>query len=343
MSSLNPILITGCAGFIGSAFARRWKQEFPKVPMIGVDDFSTGRRDAILKEMTFCEGSITDDAFLNGILKKYRPDVVFHFAAVPRVGYSVEHPFRTLQSNLSGTVLLLEKARDFEVKRCIYSSSCAVYGASVERPHTENEAPVDPISPYGLEKYVGERYCVLLSKLFGLDTVCLRYFNVFGPGQYGDSPYSGVISAWLSGACSRSVEPNSMDHSKENREKATRRPKKLFLEGDGRQSRDFCFVDNVIDANLLAFQSEQRFHGDVFNIGSGEEIDLLTLKHLIEQYTGNELVLEKRPSRLGDIQQSQADITKAGEVLGYVPRVNFEEGLQRTIQWVKWGCRQEDL
>ena len=330
MSKSKTILVTGCAGFIGSNFVEKFsaeggsasggKKEFPKTRIIGIDNFSTGRRDAVAKDMAFYEGSITDEKLLDKIFRKYKPEYVFHFAAVPRVAYSVEHPAKTTFDNIYGTVLLLEKSRDHKIKRFIYSSSSSVYGGAKILPTTENENPPNPISPYGLEKYVGEPFCKIASDLYGLDTVSLRYFNVFGPGQYGDSPYATVITSWLTGL-----------YFSEK--------KKPFLEWDGRQSRDFCYVDNVVDANILAMKSKKLLKGEAFNIAHGERTDLLTVKNLIEKYTGKKLNLEKRPPRLGDVRHTHADISKAGKWLGYRPRIDFEAGLRRTIEWFKSRTR----
>jgi len=312
----KSILVTGCAGFIGSNFVKQFRKKFPGVRVVGIDDFSTGRRDAVPKGINFYEGSITDGKLLNKIFKLHRPEYVFHFAAVPRVAYSVEHPANTTYTNIYGTVLLLEKSRDYKVKRFIYSSSSSVYGGAKILPTKESQNPPNPISPYGLQKYAGEPFCRIFSELCGLDTISLRYFNVFGPGQYGDSPYATVITSWLTGL----FFPKK---------------KKPFLEWDGRQSRDFCYVDNVVNANILAMKSKKRFNGEVFNIAHGERTDLLTVKNLIEKYTGKKLILEKRPPRLGDVRHTHADISKAEKRLGYKPRIDFETGLGKTVEWFK--------
>jgi len=157
----------------------------------------------------------------------------------------------------------------------------------------------------------------MFSDLYNLDTVCLRYFNVFGPGQYGDSPYSTVICAWLESLY------------------FPQKDKKPFLEGDGKQSRDFCYVDNIVNANIKAIFSKINFNGEVFNIGGGKRINLLSIKKIIEKYTNKKLDLEKRPRRIGDVYHTQADISKAKKLLGYKPIINFEEGLKKTIKWFK--------
>jgi UDP-glucose 4-epimerase len=310
------VLITGCAGFIGANFTDKFKKNFPKAEIIGIDNFATGRREAVNKSITFYEGSMTDEKFLDKIFKKHLPEYVFHFAYVPRVSYSVEFPFKTTQNNICGTTLLLEKSKDYGVKRFIFSSSSSIYGGAKKLPTKESENFPDPKSPYALQKYTDEIMCRIFSNLYKLDTVCLRYFNVFGPGQYGDSPYSTVVSAWLTAL----YQPSK---------------KKAFLEGDGKQSRDFCYVDNVIEANILAMQSKKDFYGEVFNIAHGERTTLLEVKKLIEKYAGKEIKLEKKPARLGDVRHTHADVSRAKKWFNYKPQVNFEEGLKRTVEWWK--------
>lgn len=308
------ILVTGCAGFIGSNFAKEFRKRFLKAEIVGIDNFVTGRRDAVSKDIIFHEGSMTDEKFLDMIFKKYKPEYVFHFAYIPRVSYSVQFPAKTVENNICGTTLLLEKSRDHKVKRFIQSSSSSVYGGAKILPTKEKENLPDPKSPYALEKYTDEMMCKIFSNLYGLDTVCLRYFNVFGPGQYGDSPYSTVISAWLTALYFPSK-------------------KKAFLEGNGKQSRDFCYVDNVVDANILAMQAKKNFGGEVFNIAHGERTTVLEVKKLIEKYSGEKIDLEKRPARLGDVRHTHADVSKAKKWFGYQPKIKFEEGLKKTVEW----------
>jgi UDP-glucose 4-epimerase len=314
MKSPKSILVTGCAGFIASNLIKEFKQRYPKTNIVGVDNFSTGHRELLDPRITFYEGSVADSAFLDRIFKKHRPEYVFHFAALPQVSYSVEHPAETTVANIAGTVTILEKSRDYGVKRVMYSSSSAIYGLAKHIPTNEKDNEPNPESPYGLQKLVGEPFCRLFGKLYGLDTVCLRYFNVFGPGQYGGSAYATVICNWLDGI----YFPKK---------------KKPFIEGDGKQTRDFCYVGNVVLANILAMESAKPFRGEAFNIGSGTKIDLLAVKRDIEKYTGQSLALERRPARLGDVRSTQADISKAKKWLGYSPETDFEEGLKKTIEW----------
>jgi nucleoside-diphosphate-sugar epimerase len=310
----KSILVTGCAGFIGSNFVNIFAKRFPKVKIIGLDDLSTGRKEEVSSKITFYEGSILDKALLKKIFKKHAPEYVFHFAALPRVSFSVEEPAKTTEVNILGTVTLLEACRDHKVRRFILSSSSSVYGGAKKLPTKEKENAPNPVSPYALQKYVDELFCSMFTNLYGIDTVCLRYFNVYGPGQYGDSAYSTVISAWLEGLYF---------------------PKKktMFLEGDGKQSRDFAYVDNVVEANIKAMQFAGSFKGEAFNIAQNQRINLLEVKDLLEKITGQKLLLEKRAPRKGDVKHTHADISKAKKWFGYEPKVSFEVGLRRTVAW----------
>ncbi len=286
----------------------------PGTEVVGIDDFSTGRREALVKGLKLYEGSILDAGLLEKIFKKHKPEYVFHFAALPRVSYSVEYPVETSQVNILGTVALLEKSQKYGVKRFIYSSSSSVYGGAKILPTKESENPPDPKSPYAIQKYAGEPFCKIFSELYNLDTVCLRYFNVYGPGQYGDSPYSTVISAWL----------EALYFPKH---------KKAFIEGDGKQTRDFCYVDNVVQANILAMKTKTKLKGEVFNVAHGERTSVYDVRRLLEKYTHRLLKLERRPPRIGDVRDTHADISKAQAILGYTPKINFEKGLIETVKW----------
>ncbi|MBN2585385.1 NAD-dependent epimerase/dehydratase family protein [Patescibacteria group bacterium] len=314
MPNPKTILVTGCAGFIGGHFVQQFKKRFPKTKIVGIDDLSTGRKDMLDSSTIFYKGSILDEKLIKNIFSKHKIEYVFHFAAVARVFDTIERPRYTSEVNIIGTVALLEASKNHRVKRFIYSSSSLVYGNDTKLPMKESENVFDPKYPYSIQKYVGEPFCKIFSELFGLETVCLRYFTVFGPKQYGDSPYSTVICAWL----------ESLYFPKN---------KKAFITGDGNQSRDFCHVNNVVWANILAMESKKHFQGEVFNVGSGIRIKLNDVKRLIAKYTGKRLQPEKRPPRVGDVRHTCADITKARRVLGYKPIVNFDEGLKQTIRW----------
>lgn len=322
MENRDTIFVTGCAGFIGSAFTRSFCEQFPHITIIGIDDFSGGRRDRILPNTIFYEGSITDEELLDQIFRTHHPAYVFHFAALPRILRSWIEPVRTATVNIAGTAALLKKASEYNVRRFIFSSSSSVYGGAIMNtdsidaivPIEEDIHSPAPRSPYAIQKYVGEQLCALYSTTYNLDTICLRYFTVFGPGEYGDAPYPLAVFAWL-----RAIYfPDRVEG---------------FLEGDGTQSRDFCYVDNVVQANMLAMNVEGQFKGDVFNVGHGETTSLVRLRELLERYTGKQLKLQQRPSRPGDVKHTRAGIQKAQRVLGYVPVCNFEEGLKRTVRW----------
>jgi len=308
------ILITGVAGFIGSNFARQFKNTFKGSKIIGIDNFSGGRKEELIEGITFYEGSVTDETLLEQIFSKDKIDYVFHFAALPRVSYSVEYPVETTHVNVTGTVSLLTAAKNHKVKRFIFSSSSAIYGYAKILPTKEIENLPDPQSPYAAQKLCDEIFCKLYSNIFKLDTVCLRYFNVFGTGDYGDSAYSTVIAAWLKGL----YFPEG---------------KLPFIEGNGEQSRDLSFVDNIVFANILAMQSEKPFMGEVFNIADGYIVTLNEIRDLIEEHSGRTLNLEQREARIGDVLHTHADFNKAREWFGYEPKTNFIDGLKQTIAW----------
>ncbi len=320
--NVKCILVTGCAGFIGSNFVRQFKKEFPKAAIVGIDDLSTGRKEEIDKSVKFYKGSILDTKLLDRIFAKHKPEYVFHFAALPRVSYSVEYPVETSEANIVGTIALLNASQKYGVKRFIYSSSSSVYGGAKQLPTKEKDNEPNPRSPYAVQKYIGEPFCKVFSDLYGLDTACLRYFNVYGPGQYGDSAYSTVVSAWL----------ESLYFPKN---------KKAFIEGDGKQSRDFCYVDNVVLANMFAMKSSKKLNGEVFNVAHGERTTVNQVKKLIEKYSGKKISLEKRAPRKGDVKHTHADISKIKRMLGYKPVVNFEEGLVRTIKWFEERIKKQ--
>ncbi len=314
MDNPKAVLVTGCAGFIGSNFVKQFNQEFPSTTIVGIDDLSTGRRSEIASSVKFYEGSILDEQLLERMFTEHAPEFVFHFAAIPRVSYSIEHPVQTTQVNIVGTVSLLEAAKRGGVKRLIYSASSSVYGGAKKLPTVEAENPPSPKSPYAIQKHVGELFNKTYSDLFEIDTVSLRYFNAFGPGQYGDSPYASVVSGWLESLYIPGANP-------------------AYLEGDGTQSRDFCYVDNIVQANILAMKCPEALNGEVFNIAYGQQTSINQARELIEKHSGKKLNLEPRPPRRGDVAHSLADISKARRILGYNPKISFEEGLKNTIAW----------
>jgi nucleoside-diphosphate-sugar epimerase len=308
------ILVTGCAGFIGSNLVNKFKKQYPRIEIVGVDDFSTGRKEAVAKDISFYEGSILNKRLIEKIFSKHEINYVFHFAALPRVTYSIKHPRLTSEVNIVGTVALLEASAKHNVKRFIYSSSSSIYGESKKLPTKESENQPDPKSPYAVEKYAGEPFCKVFSEIYHLDTVSLRYFNVYGPGQYGDAPYSTVIASWLESIYFPSKS-------------------KAFIEGDGSKTRDFCYVDNVVMANILAMRYPKKLKGEAFNVAHGKSTSINKVYKLILELTGKQLVLERRPPRVGDVPHTLADINKSKKILGYKPKYNFKDGLRLTIDW----------
>lgn len=311
---MATILVTGCAGFIGSNFVNIYTKRFPKDSVIGIDDLSTGKKENLNSKIVFYEGSILDTKLLNKISKKHQFEYIIHFAALPSVFYSVENPFLTSQINTLGTINLLELSRKRKVKRFIFSSSAAVYGNTTTVPIKEKTASKKPLSPYSLQKLSSEQFCQLFSKLYNLETICLRYFNVYGPGQHGNSAYSTVVSAWLEAL----YFPKN---------------KKAFIEGNGQQTRDFCYVNDVVNANILALKSKNKFCGEAVNIASGRKTTIIEIKNVIEKLTGLKLDLEKRPARSGDIKHSLADIKLAKKLINFRAQTQLNYGLKETIKW----------
>jgi UDP-glucose 4-epimerase len=312
---MSTILVTGSAGFIGSNFVKVYKEKYPEVKIIGLDNLSSGKKELIEDGIEFIEGSILDDIILTKIFENNKIDYIFHFAAIPRVSFSVENPVATSEANITGFLKILDYARKNGVKRVILSSSSSVYGPTEKLPTKENENLANPLSPYALQKCVDEMYAKMFFELYGLETVCLRYFNVYGPNQFGDSPYSTVISAWL----------ENLYFPKEGY-----RP---YLEGDGSKSRDFAYVSDVVRANILASEAKGIFKGDIINVAGGKRVFIHEVRDLIEKYTEKKLDLEIRPDRLGDVPHTFADLSKAKELIGYEPEVGFEEGMKKTVEW----------
>lgn len=306
---MKRALVTGGAGFIGSNLAKRLLDEGWTVDI--VDDMSNGHLEFVKpfrKEITFFECDFASKDVC-ALIRSGRYDYIFHQAAVPRVSYSVEHPYETTDVNISRTVKLMEAAKEGNVKRFVFASSSSVYGGADVMPTPETE-PKNPVSPYALQKSVIEDYCKLFHKLYGFDSVSLRYFNVFGPNQYGDSPYSTAISAWCH---------------------AVKNETPLRSDGDGEQSRDLCYVDNVVDANLIVALADREFSGECFNVACGDRTtNNEILEFFKEKFPGIEIV--HAPERPGDVKHTQADVSALVE-LGYEPKMKFWDGLEKTIQW----------
>jgi len=305
-------LVTGGAGFIGSHLVAASAREGLRVRI--VDDLSTGHRenlDEIGGDFDFIEGSVADEALLHKVLPGV--ELIFHEAAIPSVPRSVEDPRQSHQASVEGTFSLLLAAKRNNVRRVIYAASSSAYGDQPTLPKTEVMQP-DPLSPYAVAKLVGEYYCQVFTRVYGLETVSLRYFNVFGPRQDPGSQYSGVVSRFIS-ALLNDQQP--------------------VIYGDGGQSRDFTYIDNVVSANMKA-ASTSRGLGTVINIANGERVSLNQLLEQLKIITSKPDVKPAyQEPRLGDVRHSLADISRARELLGYEPQVGLQEGLRRTIDWWK--------
>jgi len=310
---MSLYLITGIGGFIGSSLARALLARGEQVR--GVDNFSTGKLEniaEILDRIDFREADILDpDAMRNACAGA---DFVLHQAAIPSVPKSVLDPLGNNRANIDGTVNLLVAARDAKVKRVVYAASSSAYGDTPTLAKHEAMKP-DPISPYAVAKLAGEHYMVSFYHCYGLETVCLRYFNVFGPRQDPSSPYSGVLAKFITQML-RGEQPT------------------IF--GDGEQSRDFTYIDNVVDANLRACTAPSTHAaGQVFNIATGRRITLNETFAVLQGLTSYSGEPNYGPERGGDIKHSLADIAKAESNLGYKTTVDFEEGLRRTVEWYR--------
>ncbi|HVR24861.1 MAG TPA: SDR family oxidoreductase [Candidatus Polarisedimenticolia bacterium] len=306
-------LITGIGGFIGSSLARELLLRGEQVR--GVDNFSTGRHEnlaQILAQIDFREADILDLEAMK--LACAGVDYVLHQAAIPSVPKSVLDPIGSNQANVDGTVNVLVAARDAQVKRVVFAASSSAYGDTPTLPKHEHMTP-DPISPYAVAKLASERYMISFYRCYGLETVALRYFNIFGPRQDPSSPYSGVLAKFITLMLS-GQQPT------------------MF--GDGEQSRDFTYIDNAVEANLLACKAPAgKVAGKVFNVATGRRVTLNETFKLLQNltsYTGSPL---HGAERGGDIKHSLADISQAEQCLGYKPAVGFETGLQRTVDWYR--------
>ena len=301
-------LLTGGAGFIGSHIVKRLVGEGAVVRV--VDNLSTGqvaRLENLRCSIEYVEADLADNLVSDEVVKDV--DYVLHQAAVPSVQRSVCDPVGTNRANVTATLNLLESCRKAKVRRFVYAASSSAYGDTEVLPKSE-EMPPNPLSPYALQKLVGEHYCKLYYSLYGLETVCLRYFNVFGPGQDPHSEYSAVIPKFISKLLINEL---------------------ITVYGDGEQSRDFTYVENVVDANLLALQATKAC-GKVLNVGCGERITLNTLIQLLEEIVGVKAKVSYSASKPGDVRHSLADINLARRLLEYEPKVMVKEGLRRTVE-----------
>jgi nucleoside-diphosphate-sugar epimerase len=313
MKSMAKYLVTGAAGFIGSSLVRALLERGETVR--GIDNFSTGRREnlaEVIKQIDFREADILDLDAMHNACKGI--DYVLHQAAIPSVPKSVLDPIGSNRANTDGTVNLLVAARDAKVRRVVYAASSSAYGDTPTLPKREAMNP-NPISPYAVAKLASELYMISFYRCYGLETVCLRYFNIFGPRQDPSSPYSGVL-AKFSMQMLRGDQPT--------------------IYGDGETSRDFTYIDNAVSANLLACSAPAaECAGRVFNCATGQRTTLNETFEALKELTGYRGAVKYEEERGGDIKHSLADITLAQKHLGYKVLVNFEDGLRRTVEWYK--------
>ena len=330
---MRKALVTGGCGFIGSNLTKALVNQGWQVDV--VDDMSGGHLE-LLEELNTRvlmsgalftafrtqsydrEGQVLviqsdfSDSHVLAAVHDNCYDVVFHQAAVPRVSYSVEEPFYSTEVNIAKTVKLFEAARG-SVKRIVWASSSSVYGGADNLPTSETE-PKNPKSPYAWQKSAIEDFARQCWDLYNLDVVCLRYFNVFGPGQYGDSPYSTAVSAWCH-AIKNGLECRS--------------------DGDGEQTRDMCYIDNVVHANIRAANFFESFKGECYNVACGDRVSNNEILNFLKNKFGDKVKIKHAPERLGDVKHTQADISKIHRQIGYTVQKRFWEGLEETIKW--WG------
>ncbi|MCK4244295.1 MAG: SDR family oxidoreductase [Candidatus Omnitrophica bacterium] len=306
-------LVTGGAGFIGCNLVRRLVALGKKVRVF--DNFSTGKRenlrDILYRKIELIEGDLRDLACVMEATKKVK--IIFHEAALPSISRSVIAPNTTNDVNITGTLNLLQAARANGVKRLIYASSSSVYGNSPELPKDE-EMTTEPISPYAVSKLAGEGYCQAFRHIYGLETIILRYFNIFGPYQDPTSEYSGVIAKFINAFLDSTP---------------------LTVYGDGEQSRDFTYVDDVVEANLAAASCSADNSGEIFNVAAGKMVTLNRMIEILKALFKQEPKVIYTDPRPGDVRHSLANVSKLKEKLNFVAKIPFEEGLKRTVKWYK--------
>ncbi|MGD0628245.1 MAG: SDR family oxidoreductase [Terracidiphilus sp.] len=309
---MDTYLVTGAAGFIGRSIVAELLARGKKVR--GIDNFVTGKRDNLrgLEAMDFIEADINDASAITGACRGV--DCIFHEAAIPSVPRSIEDPVASNHSGVSGTVQLLLAAKNAKVKRVIYAGSSSVYGNTPTLPKSEHMQP-SPISPYAVSKLSGELYMKSFTAVYGMETVTIRYFNVFGPCQDPTSQYSGVLALFTLKMLAGETPT---------------------IYGDGEQSRDFTFIQNVVHANLLASEAPAaRVSGKVFNVATGHRVTLNQAVELLRRATAYSGEVRYGKERGGDVKHSLADISQAKEFLGYQPLVEFPEGIERTVAWYR--------
>jgi len=303
--------VTGGAGFIGSNLVDRLLEECQEVVVI--DNFFSGKRENLQKHKNNPKLKICKADICNSEIEKYLAgaEMIFHLAAIPSVQYSLKNPEETDKVNIGGTLRLLESAREAGVKRFVFSSSCAVYGDKERLPLVETMKP-EPKSPYAIQKNTSEHYCNLYHNAYGLETICLRYFNVFGPHQDPNSEYSSLIPKFIK-LIKSSTPPT--------------------INGDGKQTRDFVYVKDIVEANILAARTRNKeVFGEVFNIGTGKQISVNYVTEQLLAYLKKEIKPVHGPA-VAEMKAAQADIEKAKKNLYWEPKTTFEKGLEKTIEY----------
>ena len=307
---MKKILITGGAGFIGSNLAKKLIDLNYSVKVI--DNLSTGNinnLDSIIDKIQFIKGDINDKELLNKEFQNI--DYILHHAAIPSVPRSIDNPFLSNENNINGTLNVLWTAKNCNVKKLVYAASSSAYGNREEEYKKEDMKP-QPLSPYAATKLAGEYYCKVFSHVYNLPTICLRYFNVFGPNQNPDSQYSAVIPKFI---------------------KAIINDESPIIYGDGTQKRDFTYVENNIEANLLAIEAKNITMGETINIACGKSYSLLDIVDIINKKLGKNIKPIFEEMKLGEVKDSLADLKKAKDLINYEPVIEFEEGLNKTIDW----------
>jgi UDP-N-acetylglucosamine/UDP-N-acetyl-alpha-D-glucosaminouronate 4-epimerase len=309
------VLVTGGAGFIGSHLVEGLVRQGHRVRVL--DNFFSGKREnlrTVQHDIEILPGDCSDpDAARRGVKQV---EVVYHQAALPSVARSVQDPIASHRGNATATLTMLTAARDAGVRRFLYAGSSSVYGDQPGLPKRET-APPRPLSPYAVGKLTGEHYLAVFHRLYGLETLTLRYFNVFGPRQDASSPYSGVISLFISALLQGNVPT---------------------IYGDGKQSRDFTYVANVVDANLRALKVPKPT-GEVLNVATGKRVTLLRLLAILARQIGRPAEARHAEARAGDVRHSLADVSRARKLLGYRPQVGLEAGLKDTVEWYRKALR----
>ncbi|WP_328351423.1 SDR family oxidoreductase [Mycobacterium sp. NBC_00419] len=301
-------LVTGGAGFIGSHLSGALLARGHRVRV--VDNLSSGLLENVPAGAEFIEGDLRDPAIAAAVVSGC--EIVLHQAAIPSVPRSIAAPRPSHEANIDGTFNVLIAARDEGVRRVVYAASSSAYGDTAVLPKVE-DMPANPRSPYALQKHVGEVYCQFFTQLYGLETVSIRYFNVFGPRQHPSSPYSGVLSLFIKAALAGTAPT---------------------IHGDGEQTRDFTYVDNVVDGVIRAVDAPTAA-GEVINVAIGGRVSLNQAWSALGDIVGPLPAATYGPPRAGDVRDSQADISKAERILGYRPLVAFEDGLRRTVDWAR--------